>query len=157
MELASTATRRLLGQQGVLHDEIMQFPKVAFLDAVACLLDGHYLINIDTVDDLREECRLYKYESGSDMREFIKVTNLMHSQLDIDAKSLGLPGVEARHMVRNLLKQVDARDSSAFDHILDRCNIALNGTDKVTKRKCTCSSAMSSSSRRSRSFPMEIR
>ena len=134
MELASTVMRRLLGQQGVLYDEAMQFPKVAFLDAVACLLDSHYVINIDTVDDLREDCRLYSYEPGSDMREFIKSTNLMHSQLDIDAKLLSLPGVEARHMVRNLIKQVDARECSAFDHILDRCNIALNGNDKVTKR-----------------------
>jgi hypothetical protein len=50
MELASTVMRRLLGQQGALYDEIMQFPKVAFLDAVACLLDGHYLINIDAVE-----------------------------------------------------------------------------------------------------------
>ena len=69
MELASTVTRRLLGQQGVLYDEIMQFPKVAFLDAVACLFDSHYVINIDTVDDLREDCRLYSYAPGSDMRE----------------------------------------------------------------------------------------
>jgi hypothetical protein len=134
MELASTVMRRLLGQQGVLYDEVKQFPKVAFLDAVASLLDGHYLINLDTVDNLREECSLYRYESGSDMRDFIKQTNVMNSQLDIDAKSLGLPGIEARQMVRNLLKQVDARDSSAFDHILDRCNLALNATEKVTKR-----------------------
>ena len=43
--LASAVLRRLLGQRGLLYEDIITYPKSAFLFAVFKLLDNHYLVD----------------------------------------------------------------------------------------------------------------
>jgi hypothetical protein len=45
MSLASTVLWRLLGQQGVLFEQIRNYPKCAFIFAVHDLLDSHYIVD----------------------------------------------------------------------------------------------------------------
>ena len=53
LELASTVLRRLLGQRGKLYEDIVDYPKCAFLFAIDELLDSHYIVDSQSVDDLR--------------------------------------------------------------------------------------------------------
>ena len=42
LSLAPTVLRRLLGQRGILYEDIITYPKSAFLFAVFKLLGNHY-------------------------------------------------------------------------------------------------------------------
>jgi hypothetical protein len=54
LDLASTVLRRLLGQRGELYEDIINYPKSTFLFAVFDLLDSHYIVDSQSVDDLRD-------------------------------------------------------------------------------------------------------
>ena len=57
LELASTVLRRLLGQRGELYEDIVNYPKCAFLFAIDELLDSHCNVDSQSVDDLRGRWR----------------------------------------------------------------------------------------------------
>ena len=108
-DLASTVLRRLLGQRGELYEDIVNYPKSAFLFAIFELLDNHYMVDSQSVDDLRDKWRDSIHVTGSDMRAWIKDNANMVRQINIDAAHLDPPQAaitpreQARHVVKNML------------------------------------------------------
>jgi len=138
LELASTVLRRLLGQRGELYEDIVNYPKTAFLFAVCELLDNHYMVDSQSVDDLRDRWRDSIHVTGSDMRAWIKDLGIMVRQVNIDAAHLVPPQlpITPREQARHLVKNIDTKSDSTYDNIVAKLTDALNGP-KITKRDFT--------------------
>jgi hypothetical protein len=71
--LASTAVRRLLGNRGIFFDAVVVFPKEAFIFAVQALLEDHFLVDEQSIEDLRDRWYSNAQVTGSDMRAWVKM------------------------------------------------------------------------------------
>jgi hypothetical protein len=135
LSLASAVLCRLLGQRGILYEDITPYPKSAFLFAALKLLDSHYLVGAQSVDDLRDNWRDSKHVTRSDMRSYLGATEKMVRQINIDAKHIvpAQPLITPRDQMRHLCKNTDTKTDSTFDNTLSKANDTLSGA-KVTKR-----------------------
>ena len=81
--LMSIVLRRLLGLQGPLYDLIANMPKEAFVFAVFELLDNYFLVDEQSVENLRDRWYGNKHGTGSNMRQWLKANDDMVGQHNI--------------------------------------------------------------------------
>ena len=75
LKLAATVFGRLLGRKGKVYEEFAKYPKVAFLCAIADMLDSHFIVDEDSVDKMVDLWHDDTHITGSDIRSWIKKNN----------------------------------------------------------------------------------
>ena len=136
LKLAATVFGRLLGRRGKVYEEFAKYPKVAFLVAIADMLDSHFIVDEDSVDKMVDLWHDDRHITGSDIRSWIKKNNDDVEQLIVDFQQLqpARPVVTPREQCRVMVKNIDTNTNSVYDNIVDRIRQDL--TDGVvTSRK----------------------
>ena len=134
--LMSIVLRRLLSGHAALYDIISGIPKEGFVFAVFELLDNYFLVDEQSVENLRDRWYANRHITGSNMRQWLKANDDMVGQHNIQCKQMVPPHPkinpreEARHLLRNINTNVD----SVYDNVLSKVQDSLDDS-KVTARQ----------------------
>ena len=122
LKLAATVFGRLLGRRGKIYEEFAKYPKVAFLVAIADMLDSHFIVDEDSVDKMVDLWHDDRHITGSDIRTWIKKNNDDVEQLNLDYQQLepARPTITPREQCRVMVKNIDTSTNAVYDNIVDR-------------------------------------